>query len=218
MGSKTMIPVEEFDRLTEPDEVRYELDHGELIEMTRPRYEPHNRIVMTIARGLLGWLAGNPIGEVLMSDNLFVLGPNTKRAPDLSFMTLERIRRIQPGRDIDGAPDLAIEVLSPSDAEAAVRRKVKQYFDAGAQMVWLVFPDRRTIEVCRPDAAVVVLREPESLDAPELLPGFSMVVSTLFSKNRFLWSRLAGSHVLGDFDAEDGERLVQLLAEIVGHP
>ncbi len=179
MSAKTVISVQEFDRLMEPDELRYELDHGELIEMTRPRYEPHNRIVMTIARALLGYLARNPIGDVLMSDNLFVLGSNTKRAPDLSFMTRERLSRIEAGKDIQGAPDLAIEVMSPSDNEAAIRRKVSQYVDAGAQMVWVVYPERREIEVWRREAETVVLREHESLTAPELLPGFSQIVSSL---------------------------------------
>lgn len=123
MSAKTVISVQEFDRLMEPDELRYERDKGELIEIRRPRYEPHNRIVMTIARALLEYVARHPIGDVLMSDNLFIMGPNTKRAPDLSFMNRDRMGRIEAGKDIEGAPDLTIEIMSPSDTEAAMQRK-----------------------------------------------------------------------------------------------
>src|SRR4051794_32626591 len=133
VSAKTLISVAEFDRLEPPDELRYELDEGELIEMVKPRYRPHNRIVRAIDRALLAYLDNHPIGEVLTSDNLFVLGPSIKRIPDLSFMTTERVRQIQPDADIEGAPDLAIEVLSPSDTATAMRKKVKQYFTAGGR-------------------------------------------------------------------------------------
>ncbi len=170
-----MRSVAQFDCLNEPDELRYELDEGELITTPRPRYEPHNRIVMAITRALLEYLARNPIGEVLGSDNLFVLGDNIKRAPDLSFISHERLQRIEPGRDIEGAPELAIEVLSPSDTATAMRRKMKQYFSAGARIVWLVHPESREIEVWRSAAGpALVLSENDTLDAPDLLPGFSI--------------------------------------------
>src|SRR5262245_26205728 len=116
----------EFDRLAEPDDLRYELDEGELIEMTRPR-AGHNRVVMKLTQVFLQYLQANPVGEVFSSDNLFILGPVTKRAPDLSFLTATRAAKIDPAKDIPGAPDLAIEVLSPSDKAVAMRRKVKQY-------------------------------------------------------------------------------------------
>ena len=181
MSTKTLISIADFDRLQPPDELRYELDEGELIEMVKPRYQPHNRIVMKITQALLAYLEKNAIGEVLTSDNLFVLGPNTKRIPDLSFMTTERLRQIQPDADIDGAPDLAIEVLSPSDAATAMRKKVKQYFAAGSRAVWLVYPESREIEIRESAAGPSrVLSENDTLEAPELLPGFSAKISSFF--------------------------------------
>ena len=179
MNAKTMMTVEEFDRLMEPDELDYELDEGELVEMTKPRYEPHNRIVMTMTRALLAYVARNPIGEVLTSDNLFVLGPTTKRAPDLSFMSTARMKAIKPGEDIPGAPDLAIEVLSPNDTASAMRRKVKQYLAAGARVVWVVYPEQREVEVWN-ESGPAVLGENDSLAAPELLPGFAVKIASLF--------------------------------------
>ena len=181
MGAKTQISVAEFDRLEQPDELRYELDEGELIEMTKPRYEPHNRIVRAIDRALLAYVAGNPIGEILSADNLFVLGPATKRSPDLSFLTAERMRRIEAGKDIEGAPDLAIEVLSPSDTAEAMRRKMKQYFAAGARVVWLVYPESREVEVRESASGQArVLGENDTITQDSLLPGFSLALNALF--------------------------------------
>src|SRR5665213_1419231 len=105
--------------------------------MTRPRVG-HNRVVMKMTQAFVQFLLKNPVGELFTSDNLFVLGPTTKRAPDLSFILADRASKIDPSKDIQGAPDLAIEVLSPSDRAAAMRRKMKQYFAAGASAVWLV--------------------------------------------------------------------------------
>jgi Uma2 family endonuclease len=181
VSAKTLISVAEFDRLEPPDELRYELDQGELIEMVKPRYRPHNRIVMKITDALLEYLRKNPIGEVLTSDNLFVLGPNTKRIPDLSFMTTERVRQIQPDADIEGAPDLAIEVLSPSDTATAMRKKVKQYFTAGCRAVWLVYPESREIEVWESvTGPAKIVSADDTLEAPEVLPGFSAKAGALF--------------------------------------
>lgn len=180
MVAKTLLTVEEFDRLQEPAELRYELDEGELIEMTKPKYNPHNRIVRAIDRALLAYLDRNPVGEVLTADNLFVLGPATKRIPDLSFLTTERVNQIGDG-DIQGAPDLAIEVLSPSDTAAAMRRKVKQYFAAGAKLVWLVYPDSREVEVWESAAGPArVVGEHDVLRADGILPGFELPLKSVF--------------------------------------
>ena len=180
MSTKTLISVAEFDRLVEPDELRYELDEGELIEMTRPRVG-HNRVVMRMTQIFLQYLLKHPVGELFTPDNLFVLGPATKRAPDLSFILADRASKIDPSKDVQGAPDLAIEVLSPSDKAAAMRRKVKQYFAAGARTVWLVYPASREVEVWESAAGPGrVLGANDMLEARDLLPGFSCRVNSLF--------------------------------------
>lgn len=180
MGAKTLMSVEDFDRLEEPDELSYELDEGELVVMTKPR-PLHNRIVLTLTFELQTYLKKNPVGEVFNPDNLFVLGPATKRAPDVSFVRAERAGKLDPNADIPGAPDLAVEVLSPNDTVSAVRRKVRQYFAAGAQCVWVVFPETREVEVWREAArAQIVLQETGLLEAPDLLPGFSLRVGAIF--------------------------------------
>jgi len=180
MGTKTLMSVEEFDRLEEPDELSYELDEGELVVMTKPR-PLHNRVVLRLTSALVRYLETHPVGEVFNPDNLFVLSPKTKRAPDVSFLTAERAKKIDENADIPGAPDLAVEVLSPTDTVSALRRKIRQYFAAGAQCVWVVYPETREVEVWR-DAAKpqVVLQEADVLEAADLLPGFSLRIGALF--------------------------------------
>lgn len=180
MGAKTLMSVEEFDRLEEPDELSYELDEGELVVMTKPR-PLHNRIVISLTFELQAFVKSHPVGEVFNSDNFFVLGPNTKRAPDVSFLRAERAKQIDPNEDIPGAPDLAVEVLWPNDTVSAMRRKIRQYFAAGAQIVWVVYPETREVEVWREAARPeIVLQETDLLEAPGLLPGFCLRIGTLF--------------------------------------
>jgi Uma2 family endonuclease len=180
MDAKTLMSVEDFDRLEEPDELSYELDEGELVVMTKPR-PLHNRIVANVDYELRAYLKTHPVGEVFNPDNLFVLGPNTKRAPDVSFLRAERASQIDPNADIPGAPDLAVEVVSPNDTAFAMRRKVRHYFAAGAQYVWVVYPETREVEIWREAARPqVVLQETDLLEAPDLLPGFSLRVGLIF--------------------------------------
>ena len=113
MAAKVMIPLAEFDQLVEPDDSRHELDEGTLLVMTRPRAK-HNRIATRLLAKLYAYLLQNPIGEVFNSDQMYVLGPDTKRAPDVSVVL--RPRRVAEDRDLEGAPDLAVEVMSPTDS------------------------------------------------------------------------------------------------------
>jgi len=180
MDAKTLISVEEFDRLEEPDELSYELDEGELVVMTKPR-PLHNRIAERLYRALSRYLESHQVGEAFIFEYLFVLGPNIKRAPDVSFLRAERANQIDPNADIPGAPDLAVEVLSPNDTVSAVRRKIRQYFAAGAQCVWIVYPETREVEVWREASKPqIVLQETDVLEAPDLLPGFALRIGSLF--------------------------------------
>src|SRR5689334_22080749 len=181
MDAKTLISVEAFDRLEEPDELSYELDEGELVVMTKPR-PLHNRIAERLFRALDRYLESHPVGEALIFEYLFVLGPNIKRASVVSFLRAERAKQIDPNADIPGAPDLAVEVLSPTDTVSAMRRKIRQYFADGAQYVWVVYPDTREVEVWHEAARPqVVLQDTDFLEAPGLLPEFRLRVGDLFA-------------------------------------
>src|SRR5262245_5109196 len=160
---------EEFDRLEESDEFRYDLDEGNLIVVTRPRLL-HNRIGQKLIAALARYVEENPVGEVMNSQNMYVLGPNTRRAPDVSFLRRERALAIDPTQDMDGAPDLAVEVLWPTDTASGMRRKVRQYFAAGAAVVWVVYPESREVEIWEDSKKPSrVLQDDAVLEEPRLL-------------------------------------------------
>jgi len=142
MGLKTLISVEEFDRLEEPDELSYELDQGELLVMTKPR-PLHNRIVARLFRALDRYLEKHPVGEVFMPEVLYILGPNTKRAPDVSFLRAERAKKIDPSLDVPGAPDIAVEVqfcASVCDRSAGCTRPIVEDCITGRHFGWKSSP------------------------------------------------------------------------------
>jgi Uma2 family endonuclease len=119
----------------------------------------------------------NPVGEVFGADILYVLGPRIKRGPDVSVV----MRPFDPRQEIQGAPELAIEILSPSNRDVAMRRKVAQYFSAGCKLLWIVDSDARSVEVwTNAGGPECTLGDADTLRAAELLPGFSMPVSALF--------------------------------------
>ena len=167
MSAKTLISVEEFDRLEE-EEFRYELDEGGTNStLTRPRVR-HARIEGNLYFALRSYLDGNPVGEVLGADILYVLGPATKRAPDVSVV----FRRIDPDQEIQGAPEIAAEILSPSNTRRAMQRKLSQLFAAGCKLAWIIDPETRTVEVWESAAKPArLLKESDSLEdaaAPRL--------------------------------------------------
>jgi len=174
MSAKTLISVEVFDNLIE-EEFRYELDEGELITLTRPGVV-HGRIERRLLVAVQRYLDTHPIGEVFGPDILYVLGPATKRAPDVSVV----LRAIDPDQEIEGAPDLAAEVLSPSNTKREMKRKLGQFFATGCKLAWIIDPTTRAAEVWESAAAPSrTLRESDSLATP-LLPGFSLPVAKLF--------------------------------------
>ena len=180
MSTKTLLSLADFEKLQPPDGLRYELDEGELVTMTFPRPE-HNRVVKQIFLLLHAFLKDNPLGELFFPDTGFVLSrrPVTLRGPDLSFLRADRAGRVDPKQDIDGAPDLVIEVVSPTDSAQDLNRKVHQYLHSGAQEVWVAYPD--TQEVYVHDAnGVRKLGADQMLGSPALLPGFSVPVKALF--------------------------------------
>ena len=181
MASKAMIPMAEFDELVEPDELRYELDEGELIVMTRPRTF-HNEIAGNLFYSLKQYLRMRPIGTVFNSDQLYQLGPSTKRAPDVSVVLKPRV--LGRNEELNGAPDLAIEVISPSESPPAIHRKLAQYFRAGCQMALVVYPETGEIEIWRsPGTPGEVLGMADTLSLPALLPEWSLPVSEVFRED-----------------------------------
>jgi len=97
-------------------------------------------------------------------------------------MLRERVESLRSKGFARGVPDLAVEIFSPSDNVRQLMRKVKQYFAAGCHTVWIVYPERREINVLEASGADRLLTVEDTIDAPDLLPGFSVPVAELFEE------------------------------------
>lgn len=143
----------------------------------------HGVMVMNLATPLAEFVRAHHLGHVCGAETGFRLAysPDTVRAPDIAFIRSER-RGTQPLHEgfFEGAPDLAVEVLSPGDSALEVDEKIAEWLAAGCAMVWVVNGRRRSVSLHRPDTPVVVLGEADTLDGGELLPGFALPVARVF--------------------------------------
>lgn len=169
------------DLLTLPDDdYRYELVRGKLIRMPPPGWR-HGRTVVRVASGVERFVDEQQLGIVLAESGYHLgWGPDTVRAPDVSFITAERL---PPGEFPHAyptlAPDLAVEVLSPSERPGARREKMRDYFAAGTRLVWEIDPAQRTITVYRSAHEGATLAATDELTGAEVLPGFVCRVGEL---------------------------------------
>lgn len=161
------------------DDDRTELVRGRVVRQPRPA-RGHGRLQVELAWHLRTWVEVQGRGEVLVESG-FVLSesPPTVRGPDVSLL-LEPVRGAESSGWLRGAPDLAVEVLSPSDRPAAMRPKVQEYLSCGARRVWIVDPEARTLTIHRPDGPVTVLGRSDRLTDEALLPGFALSLEELF--------------------------------------
>jgi Uma2 family endonuclease len=165
------------------DGFRYELVKGELIKMS-PRGGKHGVLAIRIGMAIAQHVEANRLGEVFAAETGFILftNPDTVRAPDAAFVSRERI---PPGgipeKFWPGAPDLAVEVLSPSDTLYEVDEKIEEYLEAGVRLVWIVNPRKRTVTIYSPGAEPRRLAEDEALDGRDVLPGFQYNLRRLFA-------------------------------------
>lgn len=183
MATKTRLTAQDLWRLGEGD-VRRELVDGEVIETT-PVGGVHGQVALRVATGLDGYVKHHGGGVVLVGDVGFMLNlpndPDRVRAPDIAFIVSSRLPEGRvPQGFLTGAPDLAVEVLSPSDNPVDVQQKVRDYLDAGARLVWVLAPQARSATVYRPDGSARLLREQDAFDGENVLPGLAIPLAGLF--------------------------------------
>ena len=170
--------VEDFVWLPESvgtQDVRYELVEGELLTMS-PGMLPHNLIRDKLLFVLMSFLQDRKLGTVV-SEQAFQLSERTVRVPDIALVRAGR--QLATDRPIEDAPDLAVEVISPRNSPREIDRRVSDYFAAGGQRVWLVYPEHREIYIYGL-AGVTRRKADEQLEDRDLLPGFSVLVAALF--------------------------------------
>jgi Uma2 family endonuclease len=177
MATKTLLTVEQFEQLPD-DGMRHELDEGQLVA-TPPAFGEHGQIQGAAGSILGSFVRSRSLGMVFVATG-FRLNRDTVRAPDVSFIGAERANALDFKRRFECAPDLAIEIISPSETATEIAHKVRQYLQAGSA-VWVVYPDDRTVHVFETSKNARVLEADALLEAPTLLPGFSVRVSELFA-------------------------------------
>jgi Uma2 family endonuclease len=182
--NQELMTAEELLRLPD-DGLRHELVRGELRTMA-PTGWGHGRRTIKVAVSLDQYVEAEGLGEVVTGEPGFRLttDPDTVRAPDVAFV---RRDRLPPGGSLPGyfpgAPDLAVEVISPNDLYTEVDEKVAEWLEHGTQLVFVVNPRRRTVAVHRPGQPVRILGSDDTLDGEDVVPGWSLAVRDLFDRS-----------------------------------
>ena len=172
------LTIEEFSRLPRDSE-RHEMSEGELITMPFPK-SLHTLIANSVYEALRP--SSKEYGTVrVLVEAGYVLSrsPLTIRQPDISVLSKDRILATPEDSYFEGAPELAIEVVSPSDSAEDLELKAKQYLKAGSSEVWVLYPKTKDIHVFAASGEVKVLGEEDVLQSATL-PGFSVKVAELF--------------------------------------
>jgi Uma2 family endonuclease len=157
----------------QPRDKRAELVRGRMI-VREPAGFRHGDIAMEIGALLHAFVKTHDLGRVLAAETGFVLfsSPDTVRAADVAFVRHDRIPNPVPRGFARFAPNLVVEVLSPSDRPGESLEKVADWLNGGAELVWVIDPERREARVHRADGTLSVITEASSLDGEDVLPGF----------------------------------------------
>ncbi|MHC4931355.1 MAG: Uma2 family endonuclease [Planctomycetota bacterium] len=160
---------------------RCELVRGEL-KMMIPAGDEHGRVTITLTYAVTHHVGSRELGILHGAETGFILSrdPDSVRAPDLAFTRAERASPPVRGF-VPGAPDLAVEVLSPDDRPGYVREKVAEWLEAGTLVVWVADPRRRTVTVHEPGRPPSMFGESDLLPGGALPPGFELAVRDVFT-------------------------------------
>jgi Uma2 family endonuclease len=162
---------------------RYELVRGELIMMT-PASARHGKYAARLVMWLGAHVEENSLGELYTAEPGFELetDPATVRAPDVAFVRQDRIPpEGEPEGFWDIAPDLVVEIASPSESAPMIQGKVTDYLRAGTRLIWVIYPDTQTVTEFRSLAEARILTAEDSLAGGEVVPGFTLPLSRLFA-------------------------------------
>lgn len=176
---------EEFMAL--PDRHRYELVDGELIDMGSAGAK-HGYIAIILSSALFAVVMAKKLGALFDSSTAFKIKNSNRRSPDVSFFAKERLQGLTelPTGFLEGAPDLAVEVLSPGNTVEEIHDKLVEYFENGTRLAWVIHPNENYVLVYRsaqePDR---LLKSIDSLEGEEVVPGFTLPVADLFQKLTF---------------------------------
>ena len=176
-------PVTAEELLRKPDDgFRYELIKGELRKMV-PAGSEHGYVAYRVALLLGQHVEANKLGRVYAAETGFRISanPDTVRAPDAAFVSRERVEKAGRVEGYwPGAPDMAVEVVSPNDTHTLFTEKALAWLDAGSHTVLVADPLQRTVTVYRSLDDIRVLTQDATLDGGDVVPGWRLPVADLF--------------------------------------
>ena len=171
------LSVDEFEKLSWEDGLKRELQDGEVVEMGQAKFG-HEKVKSNTIMILAVWAFQAGDTDVY-SETMYKLEAHTGYVPDVSLLRKERAAAMDPGRIAQGAPDLAVEVVSSESAEY-LEAKIEDYLARGSRAVWVLYPEQRVMRVHDQTGSSRLLREGDVVEDPELLPGFRAVVARFF--------------------------------------
>ena len=182
---KTLMTADKFFDFCDRNDGRYELVQGEVVEFA-PINEQHGNAAFNISGAFHSYSRRHGIGRGAVETGYRLReDPDTVLGPDVSFNLDSKPRLALPQSGfVSGSPDIAVEVVSPSNTAAEMQRKVSQYIEAGSRRVWLVYPPTPTspgwVAIHRPDSATVTYTGGDTITDEDLLPGFSLPLAEIF--------------------------------------
>jgi Uma2 family endonuclease len=178
-ATTNLLTWEAFEQLPDDDWTHYEIIEGELISLPPPKSR-HSNIASNTYKALLP-LEERGLGRVYLEAGYKLSeNPPTWIQPDASFLRASRVQATAPDGYFIGAPELAVEIVSPPESARMLNRKVKALPAAGGGAVWVTYPDDLQVRVYLPDGALFNRGIDDTLSAPDLLPDWQLPVAKLF--------------------------------------
>jgi Uma2 family endonuclease len=161
----------------------HEVVAGALVMSPKNNFE-HGDVCARLLTALNNFVRARKLGVVLDSSTGFWMHNRNCRAPDVSFIAKARLRGLKrpPVAFFEGAPDLAIEVLAPSNTPAEIAERLADFFFSGTQLAWIIHPEEQFVEICHSPVQRKILGSGAVLDGEQLLPGFQYPIADLFEE------------------------------------
>jgi Uma2 family endonuclease len=179
-----LLTVDEYAALPDEPGWRTELVDGKVIKMPLASYD-HGNIVFRLAGYVAAYVLAHDLGIGTTEQSGYDVGKGRRavvRAPDFAYMSKDRAVQVRGVRYPRLAPDLAAEVVSPSQNDVdEMASRARMWLDFGVRLVWIIWPDECCVDVWQPDHATQRLSVGDKLDGLEVLPGFTLEIAKLFS-------------------------------------
>ncbi|HEY2951185.1 MAG TPA: Uma2 family endonuclease [Verrucomicrobiae bacterium] len=162
----------------------YEVVDGELIMSPKNKFN-HGDLCSRLLAALVNFNQAHKLGAVLDSSTGFWMTNRNCRAPDISFVSKARLRSLGFTRTTQeffpGGPDLAVEILASSNTRAEMDARLRDFFDSGTQLAWVIHPEDEFVEVCHSPTERQIIGAGAFLEGEHLLPGFQFPIAELFN-------------------------------------